>query len=407
MSRLVLSMGTRSRWVGAGAALICGVGLFFGASMISFVPQYVCGGLLFFLGLTFLWEWVYEAWKTLTHVDYAVVILILAVVGMVGYPQGVGVGIIAAVLMFIHNYSRVDVVTHAFNGADLRSNVDRPVRDLRVLRDAGASIYILRLQGFIFFGTANHVLHEVRTRADNKELPALKFIILDLQRVTGLDSSAIFSLTKVLLLARKQDFFVLTSSVSAEISSQFATGGLTARPDDVLHLLPDLDHALEWCENRLLANGKASHNGPGQLADQLRDAWPAEVEPKQLLPYLERVEVPPATHLIRQSDLSESLYFIESGRVTVRLEFGDGRVLRLRSMGAGTVVGEVGLFLGGKRTASVVTELPCTVYRMTADALDRMNGENPDLALAFHRYLICLLGERLTSNSKILRGVIE
>ena len=167
MSRLVLSMGARSRWVGVGSALICGVVLFWGASMISLVPQFVCGGLLFFLGLTFLWEWIYEGWRKLNAVDYAVVVLIVVVVGMVGYPDGVGVGIIAAVVIFIHNYSRVDVVTHTHSGAELRSNVDRSVSDLRFLREHGAQIHVLRLQGFIFFGTANHLLHIVRIRPRN------------------------------------------------------------------------------------------------------------------------------------------------------------------------------------------------------------------------------------------------
>lgn len=408
MSRLVLSMGARSRWVGVGSALICGVALFFGAAVVALVPQYVCGGLLFFLGLTFLWEWVYEARRTLILVDYAVVLLILAVVGAVGYPQGVGVGIVAAVIMFIHNYSRVEVVTHALSGTDLRSNVDRPMRDLRLLREHGAQIYVLRLQGFIFFGTANHLLHEVRLRADDAAQPALKFVILDLRRVTGLDSSAVFSLNKVQHLARKQQFFLLMTHVAPQIAAQLEQGGVSARHDDLFQLQPDLDHALEWCEERLLAGAIEKSNGhPPQLAEQLRDAWPGTIEPRRLLAYLERLEVPAATHLIRQSEQSEALYFIESGRVTARLEFADGRTIRLRTMGTGTVVGEVGLFLGGVRTASVVSDQPCIVYRLTVAALERMNRENPDLALAFHRYLICQLGERLTGNSKLLRGIIE
>jgi len=76
-------------------------------------------------------------------------------------------------------------------------------------------------------------------------------------------------------------------------------------------------------------------------------------------------------------------------------------------MGPGTVVGEVGLFLGGVRAASVVTDQPCTVYKLSAGALEKLNRENPELALAFHRYLICLLGERLTSSTSLLRGIIE
>lgn len=170
MSRLVLSMKARSRWVGVVSAVLCGFALLAGPSVVLLLPQFVCGGLLCFLGLTFLWEWVYEARRTLTTLDYGVVILILAVVGTVGYPQGVGVGILAATIMFIHNYSRVDVVTHAYSGADLRSNVDRSMHESKLLRERGAQIYVLRLQGFIFFGTANHLLHEVRLRANDTSM---------------------------------------------------------------------------------------------------------------------------------------------------------------------------------------------------------------------------------------------
>jgi hypothetical protein len=45
----------------------------------------------------------------------------------------------------------VDVVTHAASGADLRSNVDRRVRELWCLGEKGDQIWVLRLQGFIFF----------------------------------------------------------------------------------------------------------------------------------------------------------------------------------------------------------------------------------------------------------------
>jgi SulP family sulfate permease len=407
MSRLVLSMKARSRWVGVASAALCGLALFAGPSVVLLLPQFVCGGLLCFLGLTFLWEWVYEARRTLTAVDYGVVILILAVVGAVGYPQGVGVGILAATIMFIHNYSRVDVVTHAYSGADLRSNVDRSMHESKLLRERGAQIYVLRLQGFIFFGTANHLLHEVRVRAVDAAQAPLKFVIMDFRRVTGLDASAIFSLNKVQHLARKQGFALLLSQVSPELKTQFQQGGLTGLAEGACKIMPDLDCALESCEDRLLAIGNGHKNGHGQLEHQLQHAWPDGVNAQGILPYLERLEVPAATHLIRQSEQSESLYFVESGRVTARLEFQDGRMLRLRTMGAGTVVGEVGLFLRGTRAASVITDQPCIVYKLTAQTLERMNRENPDLALAFHRYLICLLGERLTSSAALLRGLVE
>jgi SulP family sulfate permease len=85
------------------------------------------------------------------------------------------------------------------------------------------------------------------------------------------------------------------------------------------------------------------------------------------------------------------------------LELANGHSLRLRSMGPGTVVGEVGMFLGGQRMASVVTEADCAVYLLSAQALARMRRDDPELALAFQQYLIRLLAERLTTTSNMLR----
>jgi SulP family sulfate permease len=327
---------------------------------------------------------------------------------MVGYPEGVATGIVAAVVLFVHNYSRVNVVSHALSGADLRSNVDRPVRAQRRLREVGEQIYVLRLQGFIFFGTANHLLHEVRDRAADARRQGLRFAIMDFRRVSGLDSSAVFSLWKAHQLARRLGFTLIMTQVNPEIARQLALGGLEPAELPSFRMFPDLDHALEWCENLLLTaelNGTNGHDS--HLSEQLKELWPQEVSADRLLPYLQREEVAPGTHVIRQAELSESLYFIESGLVTARMEFEDGRALRLRTMGAGTVVGEVGLFLGGKRTASVVAEKPCTIYRLSSDSLQRMRRDDPELALAFHRFVVCLLAERLTSTSNMLRGLTE
>jgi SulP family sulfate permease len=408
LSRLVLSMGTSSRWVGAIAASLCGLALLVGPAIVGFIPQYVCGGLLFFLGLMFLWEWVFQARKTLTKVDYGVVILILAVVGAVGYAEGIATGIVAAIVLFLHNYSRVDVVTHALSGAQMSSNVDRPVRQLRLLRERADEICIFKLQGFIFFGTANHLLMVVRARAVESTRLPLRYVVMDFRRVTGLDSSAILSLCKVEQLAERLGFVLVMTQLNPEILMQIEVSGFRAHNKNSLITFPDLDHGLEWCENQILRGEDGALNGHStNLAEQLNELWPTEMDAAHLLPYLERSEVPEGVHLIRQSDMADALYFIESGQVTVFLEFDDGRKLRLRSMGAGTVVGEIGVFLGGLRTASVVTDQACTCYSLSVQTLKRIERENPSLALAFHRFMVCLLAERLTNSSRTLRSILE
>jgi len=136
-STLGHKMGASSRLVGIFAAGVCGATLFLGASLLSFFPRFVLGGLLMFLGLDFLHEWVYKAWFKISKADYAIVASILLVIGTVGFLEGVAVGVVATVIVFVMNYSRVNVVRNVFSGAEYHSNFDRPSHHRRVLREKG------------------------------------------------------------------------------------------------------------------------------------------------------------------------------------------------------------------------------------------------------------------------------
>lgn len=68
-------------------------------------------------------------------------------------------------------------------------------------------------------------------------------------------------------------------------------------------------------------------------------------------------------------------------------------------MGAGSVVGESGLYLGQSRSASVRTTRPSVLYRLSTAALKRMTGQAPELAAAFHQFVVRLLAERMVNTT--------
>lgn len=405
LSRLVLSLGANRRSVGLISAALCGLTLFTGASLLTLLPRWVPGGLLFFLGISFLAEWVIDARRKLTRLDYSVVVLILIVIGTLGYWEGVCAGVAAAIGLFIHNYSRVNVVTQTTNAADHPSHVDRPPAHHRLLREQGARAHVLRLQGFIFFGTANRLLADVRLRLEDPAAPPLRFLLLDFQRVTGIDSSAVLSLLKIQQFARQRRFDLVFTHVSTEIRDQLEPGGLKEGEAGVRYF-PDLDHGIEWCEDMLLNEAKAEGAIEARpLREQLASDWPDPLLLDKLLAVLERRELPAGQTLIRQQESPSSLYFLETGQLTVQLQVREGHTVRLRKMGAGTVVGEVGLYLGGPRTASVLTESPCMIYCLTAEALQELERDQPEVAAAFHRFMVRRLAERLAMASQILGSV--
>jgi SulP family sulfate permease len=101
------------------------------------------------------------------------------------------------------------------------------------------------------------------------------------------------------------------------------------------------------------------------------------------------------------------LYFIEAGQATAQLEYEDGRVVRLRTMKGGVIVGAVGLYLGIPASASVVADQPTTLYYLSVDRLDEMEEAEPQLAATFHRFVAQLLSERLVSATDTLQAVLQ
>jgi sulfate permease, SulP family len=351
---------------------------------------------------------VFDSRSKLPMADYAVVLLILAVVGSAGYMQGVAVGILAAVFLFIHNYSRVGIITHALTGAERQSNVDRPLMHQRILLELGAQTYVLKLQGFLFFGTANGLLNDIRNRLQDTALAPLRFVVLDFRRVSGLDSSATVSLLKAQRLAEQSSFYLVLTSLPAHVHSQLKKAGFQTERDGSCKLFRDLDHGIEWCEERILTPDLAGQiEAPTSLVAQLEQIWPNPGSVQKLMPYLERQTLDRGAYLIRQGDNSNCLYFVESGELTAQLEINDRTTHRLRRQGAGTVLGELGLFLGVPRTASVVAEMFSVVYRLSADSLRRLKAEDPHLAADFHEFLVRYLAERVVNCNRAIRAMSE
>ncbi len=408
LTALAKRTGSSSRLVGLVAAAICVGTLIFGAEVLSLFPRYVLGGLVVFLGLSFLFEWVVEARTKLIRRDYLVVLVILLVVALFGFLQGVGAGLVLAITLFVIDYSRTNVVRNELRGSLYRSKVDRDPSDLEILRSEGDRIHILRLQGIVFFGTAHSLLERMRTRIQDPELARLEYLVMDFQRVTGLDSSAVLAFVKAHQLAESRDFTMLLTGLSEQVHRQLEQGGFAEAELEHLRVFPEMDVGVQWSEDRLLEAAGALGPAPRRdLAVLLGEELGSSVDPQRLMRYLERVEVPGGHELIRQGDPSEDLYFLESGRLTVQFVRPDGDHVRLRTMGPGTVVGEVTLYRGTVRTASVVTDEPSTLYRLTAEQLADMERGEPELAAAVHRLFARLLAERLSDALQTMDALLD
>jgi SulP family sulfate permease len=103
--------------------------------------------------------------------------------------------------------------------------------------------------------------------------------------------------------------------------------------------------------------------------------------------------------------MSDDMYLIESGEATAWLELEGGARRRLRTMGPGTVVGESGMYLKAKRSATVLTNGPSILYRLSTESLAKMTREAPHVAAAFHQFVARLLAERMVHATKAVQKI--
>jgi SulP family sulfate permease len=324
---------------------------------------------------------------------------------------------VLSIVLFAVSYGRIELVREVAFGETYRSNVDRPPGQRAVLRSMGDRVQILRVNGFVFFGSANSLLERIRKRVE-AEPP--RFLVVDLRRVTGVDSSAVVSFVKVVHLAETNRFELVFTGASDPVRKQLERGGVV-EAEGIVRFEPDLDRGLQWSEEGLLrvagpdgtvvegapvGNG-AVHAGTERVTSPDGTSAVLAGMPAGLETYLERITLPEGTVLIRQDEPPDDLFVLEAGRLSVEMVTAEGTRLRLRSVNPGVVVGEVSMYTGLPRTADVVAETPSVVLRLRGATIRRMEADEPELAAAVHRWLARTLSERLTDTLREFDALLD
>jgi len=400
---MAYNIGARTRLANIIVALMCGITLVFGATVVSIFPKVILGGLLLNLGLDFLVEWLVDTWKRLQRMDYFVIVIILLVIGTVGFLEGIVIGLLMSIALFVIKYSKVEVIKYELSGKTFSSNVGRSEPMNKILEEKGDQIFILPLQGFVFFGTANQILERVQKRFESDPSNKLSFLVFDFRQVTGVDSSAVNSFNKLQIMAEKNNFQVLLCGMSDEIHTQFETENLINDASDLFNVFSDLDHGLEWCEESIIqksldAEGPTDHP---IRTESFKDKF------QQVADFFEYRKEQKGTRIIEQGKDPGGIYFIDSGQISVLLDTGDGNEIRLKTMGAGTVVGEVSLYLGSNASASVVTDEMCKIYYLSTENFHTLNRDAPDKASELHTYVVKLLSDRLAESNATIRALMR
>jgi len=394
-SLLLEHAGSATRMSGVVSAAVLGLVAIANLGLPSMIPIAIVGALIFYLGFNFIVDSLWRPYRQRAWLDLVLALAIMSVCIRFGYLVGVLVGILCSCVIFAISYARVGVVRGQVTRARFSSYVDRSPEASRYLRENGDAIWLYWLSGYVFFGSSEGVFERIRHDIESPSSHRASYVILDFGIVSGVDSSALFSLMKLRNLAEQHGATLVYSSLLPEIRSRLEIRGLLGGKAQH-RAFPDLNSALTWCEDQML---DATHiSGSGGIAEfhrWLQHQFGPDVDAAEFAAYLEHKEIPASQVIYREGDLAETIDFVAAGTLAIDVATADGQTMRIRRMTTRTVVGEMGFFCGSARSATVSAEGPVTVFTLSRANFTRLRRERPELASAFDDFIIRILAERI------------
>ncbi|KAJ2613094.1 hypothetical protein H4S08_002386 [Coemansia sp. RSA 1365] len=240
--------------------MLCGATLaifFSGPSIIGYIPTMVVGALIFHLGLELVKEALVDTVGVVNRLEYATILAIVLAMAVIGFNEGIFLGILMACFFFILLYSRRSALRKAYTGSAVRSTVRRLYSQRRFLDDVCRQIQVMRLQGFMFFGTINGVEVYIRNLLAQRQWQAnpIRFLVLDFALVTGMDFSAAEAFIRIRRLLEAREIYMVICGAEhvSDVGNALRTAGVWSDGDhEYVQTSPSLNEALEWCENVLL-----------------------------------------------------------------------------------------------------------------------------------------------------------
>ena len=177
--------------------------------------------------------------------------------GAVDFVIGILVGILLACVSFVLQTSQVSAIRGSLPGSVANSTVRRHAIQNRFLQEAGRQIYVMKLAGYLFFGTIVGVETKIRELlADSFQIQSIRFLVLDLHSVDGIDFSAAEAFTRINRILKSKDILMIIcgNSMDGDIGRSLCNVGLfdTENREEEVQYFASLNSALEYCENYLL-----------------------------------------------------------------------------------------------------------------------------------------------------------
>lgn len=398
-SMVNLSSGGQTRISGViegVTALI--VALLLGA-FVAWIPIATLSGVLIVVGMRMIdTDPLRFLESRATVLDFSVVLVVVAVALFVGLIAASAVGVILSIILFLREQVGGNVVRRKSFVGQRSSTWFRPEAEMHRLEQKGNTAVIFELQGSLFFGTTHQLYLTLEP-----ELATTDYLILDLQRVQSLDVTAAHMLNQVRDVLSERGVPLLISNVRERLPNGrnlrefLELAGLNPDGEKVL-IVPTLEAAIEWVEDRLLGDvAKVDDSLPpldlheidlfkGSKPDTLTDVHGC----------METRSCKAGETIYVRGDADNNLYLIRSGEVRIMgCVGGSNRLCHIATFGRGEFFGGLGFLDHRPRGNDAIASKDTELYVLTTEKFSYLAEEHKRIAFVLVSQLARTLAVRL------------
>ncbi|CAJ0857185.1 10488_t:CDS:2, partial [Entrophospora sp. SA101] len=450
-SSLLIKSGINNRVLGLILAFCIGITTYFGQLFIKYIPTIAVGTMIFYLGLEVIKEALIDSWMIFNKLEYLNIIITMFAMITIGLLEGIFIGIVFSYIFFmILNYQK-GVIRATFSSNSARSSVRRHYRDQKFLKQLDSQIYVMALQGYMFYRTMKGVedfIKKILIDCEQNKRP-IKFLILNMYGVTGFAIDAVQVLESIQKHLQHQKIYLVICEISHESQQVYTPLKKLLFWNDVTNdhvkFCDEAKEALEWCENLLLGTYYANHRllysdnqlvgvqhqtmssllndeyfcsnqvedagkivfeneiclkSKNKLVNILMKAFKEITNEKEeffnlLVPYFTKEEIQKDSQLWSKGDDPNCIYVVEQGQLSTWIPAENNKPNVIERILPLTMVGELGFFTDKQRPINLVTNTLCVLWKMDQVAYLRMMGYNPVLGAMFMKLAMKSSVERL------------
>ena len=275
----------------------------------------------------------------------------------------------------------------------ISSRRSRQPHEQQILDDHHSDIRVIELVGALNFAAIDYV-----TRRLAGEPPNVPLLILDFRRVPDITAAGAQLLGEELATLGNIGVTSILTGVEVLSPVWIAVCERMAEPQR-LRRFALLDEAIEWAEDQIIYRygGFTVVKETSSLGEQALLAGLGADEIAALAELSTERRYGVGQRIVNAGDPANSLFFLQSGMVSVKLASG----VRLASLGPGMEFGEMAI-IEQRRSADVWADTPVKCLELPLDAFANYRQLHPQISMKIMRNLSALLARRLIlANAKV------